>query len=183
MAEGSTLDGFSVTGVGRYDEVRWKKHHATQGEEQAKEPIGAPGTPGISAGGITRCTVTNNIVHHIGYTGIGIEGAKDRRVSPHIFRNITYRNMGGGIGSMRGSTAIIEENIEQSHGRVALRSLKRGGFDITVGVMPASEKQKSLKTVEQLLGVLLDAKLERKSPVVAIGGGIVGATADSDPGF
>ena len=111
MAEGSTLDGFSVTGVGSYDEDRWKKHHATQGEEQAKEPIGAPGTPGIAAGGVTRCTVSNNIVHHIGYTGIGIEGMKNKRVSPHILRNVTYRNMGGGIGSMRGSSAIIEGNV------------------------------------------------------------------------
>ncbi len=111
MAEDSVLDGFSVTGVGTYDEARWNKHHATQGEEQAKEPIGAPGTPGIAAGRVTRCTVTNNIVHHIGYTGIGIEGAKGKRVSPHIFRNVAYRNMGGGIGSMRGSTAVIEENV------------------------------------------------------------------------
>lgn len=72
--------------------------------------------------------------------------------------------------------AIIDANIEPSHGRVALRALKRGGYDVTVGVMPASEKMKSLKTVQELLAVLLDAKLERKSPVVAIGGGIVGDT-------
>lgn len=111
MAEDSTIDGFSVTGIGKYDEQRWKQHHATQGEEQAKEPIGAPGTPGIAAGRVARCTVTHNIVHHIGYTGIGIEGATGVRVSPHIFRNVTYRNMGGGIGSMRGSTAVIEENV------------------------------------------------------------------------
>ena len=74
------------------------------------------------------------------------------------------------------AAAIIDQNIEASHGRVALRALKRGGYDVTVGVMPASEKMKSLKTVQDLLAVLLDAKLERKSPVVAIGGGIVGDT-------
>ena len=111
MAEDSTFDGFSVTGVGSYDEVRWEKHHATQGEEQAKEMIGAPGTAGIAVEGVSRCTVSNNIVHHIGYTGIGITGVKGKHVSPHIVRNVTYRNMGGGVGSMRGSSAIIEENI------------------------------------------------------------------------
>ncbi|MGB0766990.1 MAG: 3-dehydroquinate synthase family protein [Phycisphaeraceae bacterium] len=74
------------------------------------------------------------------------------------------------------AAAIIDQNIEESHGRVALRALKRGGFDVTVGVVPASEKLKSLGTVEELLNVLLDARLERKSPVVAIGGGIVGDT-------
>ncbi len=75
------------------------------------------------------------------------------------------------------AAAIIDQKIETSHGRVALRSLKRADYDITVGVMPASEKMKSLKTVQDLLAVLLDAKLERKSPVIAIGGGIVGDTA------
>jgi len=71
---------------------------------------------------------------------------------------------------------VVDENIDKSHGRVALRSLKRAGYEATVGVMPASEKRKSLQTVQELLGVLLDAKLERKSPVIAIGGGIVGDT-------
>lgn len=29
MAEGATLDGFTVTNVGVYDEAEWSKHHAT----------------------------------------------------------------------------------------------------------------------------------------------------------
>ncbi len=111
MARDSTLDGFTVTGVGKYDDALWNKHFATLGEEQSHEHIGAPGTAGIAVVGVTRCTVTNNIVHHIGYSGIAIMGAKGTRVSPHIIRNVTYRNMGGGIGSMKESAAIIEENI------------------------------------------------------------------------
>ena len=110
MAEGSTLDGFTVTGVGKYDDAKWKKHYATQGEEQKHEHIGVPGTAGIAVIGVT-CTVRNNIVHHIGYTGIAIMGMKGKRVSPHVVGNVTYRNMGGGIGSMKQSTAIIEHNI------------------------------------------------------------------------
>jgi hypothetical protein len=111
MAEGSTLDGFTVTGVGKYDDALWNKHHATQGEEQSHEHIGVPGTAGIAVIDVTRCTVTNNIVHHIGYTGIAILGAQGKRVAPHVFRNVAYRNMGGGIGSMKESTATIEENV------------------------------------------------------------------------
>ena len=42
MAEGSTLDGFTVTGVGKYDDVLWKKHHATLGEEQPHRPPARP---------------------------------------------------------------------------------------------------------------------------------------------
>jgi hypothetical protein len=109
MAEGATLDGFTITGVGHYDDAKWKKHHATQGNMQSHDHIGQPGTPGIEAK--HDCIVTSNIVHHIGYTGIGITGAKDRKVSPRIIGNICYRNMGGGIGSMAGSTALIEGNV------------------------------------------------------------------------
>ena len=109
MAEGAVLDGFTVTNVGLYDEARWSYHHKTQGSEQAHEHIGAPGVPGIGITGVN-CTVTNCIVHHIGYTGIAIRGEEGVRSHPHVVRNICYRNMGGGIGAMHDSTAIIESN-------------------------------------------------------------------------
>ncbi len=40
MAESSTFIGFTITGIGRNDEVIWKKHHATQGNDQKNEHIG-----------------------------------------------------------------------------------------------------------------------------------------------
>jgi len=110
MAEGSTLDGLTVTNVGRYDDVEWKKHHATQGNEQPHEHIGLPGTAGVSVIGVD-CTVRHNIVHHVGYTGIAIQGVAGRTCTPLVRFNVCYRNMGGGIGSMQGSTAIIEGNV------------------------------------------------------------------------
>lgn len=110
MAEGSTLDGFTVTNVGLYDEAEWKKHHATQGNEQPHEHIGQPGTVGVSVIGVT-CTIRHNIVHHIGYSGIAIQGVAGKRCLPLVQGNVCYRNMGGGIGSMQGSTAIIDGNV------------------------------------------------------------------------
>jgi hypothetical protein len=110
MARGSTIDGFTVTNVGLYSDDLWNKHHATRGEHQSHEHIGQTGTPGIAAIGVT-CTITNNIIHHIGYSGIAIQGVTGKRCSPHVYRNTCYRNMGGGIGSMQKSTAVIEENI------------------------------------------------------------------------
>lgn len=110
MAEGSSLDGFTVTNVGVYDDAEWTKHHATQRNDQPHEHIGQPDTAGIGVVGVT-CTIRHNIVHHIGYSGIAIQGVADKRCSPHVWRNVSYRNMGGGIGSMQGSTAVIEENV------------------------------------------------------------------------
>lgn len=104
MAEGATIDGFTVTGVGRYDDKVWQHHYETRGSEQPHEPIGAPGVPGIAASGA--CSVLNNIVHHIGYTGIGVTGGTAR-----VAGNTCFRNMGGGIGAMRGAKALIESNV------------------------------------------------------------------------
>lgn len=109
MAEGATFDGFTVTRVGRYDEAKWEKHHATRGDEQEHEHIGGYGAPGIGADGVS-CTIRNNIVHHNGDTGIAIRGAEGRLVAPTVSANHCFRNMGGGIGIMRGASGVITGN-------------------------------------------------------------------------
>ncbi len=109
MAAGATLDGFTVTGVGKYDDEKWKKSWEMQGADQKHEHIGKFGVPGIAIDWVD-CTVINNIVHHIGDTGIAIRGLKGVKCTPVVRKNICYRNMGGGIGSMAGSAAIIDSN-------------------------------------------------------------------------
>ena len=109
MAEGSTLDGFTVTNVGKYDEAKWQKDWDEKGANQSHEHIGLFGTPGIAITGVD-CTVIHNIVHQNGDTGIAIRGVEGKRCSPTVSANVCYRNMGGGIGSMMGSTAIIDGN-------------------------------------------------------------------------
>ena len=68
MDADAALDGFTITGVGLYDENKWNKHYATQGNMQSHEHIGVSGTAGIEVR--HSCEVKNNIVHHVGYTGI-----------------------------------------------------------------------------------------------------------------
>ena len=109
MAENSTLDGFTVTGVGEYDDDAVEKASRHARRRAVARAYRRPRHGGVAVIGVTRCTVKNNIVHHIGYTGIAIIGAEGKRVSPHIFRNVTYRNMGGGIGSMKQSTATSKK--------------------------------------------------------------------------
>jgi len=109
LAAGAVLDGFTVVNVGRYDDAEWQRHFATRGNEQPHEHIGAPGVAGVSVRGVT-CEVRHNIVRHTGYTGIAITGVAGAPTSPLIVSNICHRNMGGGIGSMNGSTAVIRGN-------------------------------------------------------------------------
>jgi parallel beta-helix repeat protein len=109
MAEGAALDGFTIRNVGRYDDAEWQKHFDTRGDNQPHEHIGGFSTPGVGIDGVT-CTVTRCIVHHNGSTGIAIRGGEGKACSPRVAGNVCYRNMGGGIGSMAGSTAWIEAN-------------------------------------------------------------------------
>lgn len=166
MAEASTLDGFTISNVGVYDDVAWKKHHATQGEQQGYEEIGEPGRTGVSIIGVT-CTVRNNIVHHNGNTGIGILGVPDRPSTPLVIHNTCYRNMGGGIGSMKGSTAVIRsntcfENFYAGIGHSASSPLVvdndcydnvRGGIGISEGSSPIVRKNRCFRNRRAGIGI------------------------------
>ncbi len=112
MAEGSTLDGFTITNVGAYDDAEWTKHFDSHGEELGDDEgsVQAEGTtPAVSIEGVS-CTVTNCLVHHNGDVGIGILGKDGVTTAPLITNNIVYRNMGGGIGVAEGAEPIIRGN-------------------------------------------------------------------------
>ena len=112
MAEGSTLDGFTVTNVGAYDEATWKKHFDSKGEELGDEEgaARADGTiPAVSIRDLS-CTVTRCIVHHNGDVGIGVLGAAKTRTAPLITDNVVYHNMGGGIGIAEGAEPVVWGN-------------------------------------------------------------------------
>jgi len=72
------------------------------------------------------------------------------------------------------AAVILDEAVEHTHGRTAAKALDAAGFDTAIAVMSPSEKKKTLGTVRNLYEVLLEHRLERRSPVVTVGGGITG---------
>ncbi len=112
MAEGSTLDGFTITNVGVYDQAVWQKHFHSQGEELGDDEgsVQAEGTiPAVSIPAVN-CTVVNNRVHHNGDVGIAVTGSKDQPCTPLIAKNVSFRNLGSGIGVAHQAQPIIREN-------------------------------------------------------------------------
>jgi 3-dehydroquinate synthase len=74
------------------------------------------------------------------------------------------------------ATLIIDDKITDTHGPTAEASLRSADYDPLVTTMTSGEDHKNLTIVQALYHKLLDERLERKSPVVALGGGIVGDT-------
>ena len=113
MAEGSTLDGFTITNVGRYDETVWKQHFDTQGQLLGDDEGSTQDNSTYAAVSIhgVDCRVVSCIVHHNGDVGIGIVGDKRSNIAPLIKNNIVFRNMGGGIGVAQNAEPIIRGNI------------------------------------------------------------------------
>src|SRR3954471_6840865 len=72
---------------------------------------------------------------------------------------------------------ISDTNVARRFGKGALTSLKNAGFDPVLIRIPAGEKSKSLACVQSCFDQLARHKLERKSFIVALGGGVVGDLA------
>src|SRR5215472_8992578 len=72
---------------------------------------------------------------------------------------------------------ISDRNVAPKFARAAQSSLKKAGFESVLITVPAGETAKSLKVVEKCYDALAKQRLERKSFIVALGGGVVGDLA------
>src|SRR6266478_1540258 len=63
------------------------------------------------------------------------------------------------------------------YGQQVQRSLKAERFKVVHWLMPDGERHKSLRSLEQLLSFISEARLERSDAVIALGGGVVGDLA------
>lgn len=72
---------------------------------------------------------------------------------------------------------ITDETVERLYAKRLSDHLRDAGFETTLCVVPVGEKSKSLDQTARLYDQLLDGKLDRKSFVIALGGGVVGDLA------
>ncbi len=79
---------------------------------------------------------------------------------------------------LRGKAALITDtNVYPRYGERVKRSLEDADYTVSVHVVQAGEKSKSLQQVEELVEELVHAGHDRSSFVVALGGGVVGDLA------
>ena len=72
---------------------------------------------------------------------------------------------------------ITDTNVGREYAKPAYNSLLRAGFEPSLVIVPAGETAKSLKSVQSCYDRLSSHLLERKSFIVALGGGVVGDLA------
>jgi 3-dehydroquinate synthase len=80
--------------------------------------------------------------------------------------------------NLGGRCAIItDSNVARLYAQPAKETLAAAGFDSLLITIPAGESAKSLRSVQACYDQLAAHRLERKSFVVALGGGVVGDLA------
>lgn len=94
------------------------------------------------------------------YIGTGILSAADRLVADHV--------------ENRHVIIISDQAIETSHGTVLAESLGRAAGKIDRLSLPGGEGTKSLATYARLMEDLLGLGVDRRTVLVALGGGVIG---------
>ncbi len=69
---------------------------------------------------------------------------------------------------------ITNPVVKKLYGNALKRSLTQEGFKVAVLSVPDGEEQKSLEVAGRLYGELTDLYAERTTPILALGGGVIG---------
>jgi len=72
---------------------------------------------------------------------------------------------------------ITDKNIEKLHLKYFTNLLKQKGYNVKISVIHAGETGKNIKSLSFLYDKALEAGIDRKSCVIAFGGGVVGDVA------
>ncbi|MBW7882834.1 MAG: 3-dehydroquinate synthase [Caldilineaceae bacterium] len=80
-------------------------------------------------------------------------------------------------GLAPGRAAIVTNHMIAQHAETLADSLRLAGFEPAICTVPEGEQHKTLETVHSLYDQFLAAGLDRRSPVIALGGGVIGDMA------
>jgi 3-dehydroquinate synthase len=104
------------------------------------------------------------------------ERSYDVIVEPGVLRRAAEAFAAASIAPCR--TAIIsDETVAPLHAKTLISALEAAGFNCSLHTVPAGEASKSMTQAETLCRGMIRAGHDRKSLVVALGGGVVGDLA------
>ncbi|MBI5586735.1 MAG: 3-dehydroquinate synthase [Deltaproteobacteria bacterium] len=78
----------------------------------------------------------------------------------------------------RGKAAVVTNTLVGGlYGEELLKSLKEAGFSPFVITLPDGEEYKTIEVATTVYDGLIDNRMERSSPIIALGGGVIGDMA------
>lgn len=81
------------------------------------------------------------------------------------------------LAGLKKAVVVTDSNVGPLYAEKVLRSMHEAGIDTTLITVPAGEGSKSLTWLESVCNEMAKAGLDRKSFVVALGGGVIGDLA------
>ncbi|THJ25510.1 MAG: 3-dehydroquinate synthase [Nitrospira sp. CG24E] len=100
------------------------------------------------------------------------ERSYDIALYPGLLAEIGDRLSALGTASKVG--IVTDRHVASRYLQAVLRSLRKAGYDPTPIILPPGERTKTLGTVARILDRLAQQKFERRSLLLALGGGVVG---------
>ncbi|MDX8407781.1 MAG: 3-dehydroquinate synthase, partial [Mariprofundaceae bacterium] len=86
--------------------------------------------------------------------------------------------LGGAVADVLGSASrcliVSNETIAPLYMQTVRASLEAAGWQVSECILPDGERFKNLETWSLILDALMQARLSRNEPVIALGGGVVG---------
>lgn len=78
------------------------------------------------------------------------------------------------LSKAKKAALVSDTQVGPLYARVVEESLREAGFEVIGAMIPAGEEHKTIQTIATIYDQLLSAGIERSTPVVALGGGVVG---------
>ena len=69
---------------------------------------------------------------------------------------------------------VTDENVAKFHAEKLVAALRKSGYEPNIISIPAGEEYKNLETISGLWKSFLEHGLDRKSTIIALGGGVIG---------
>ncbi len=82
-----------------------------------------------------------------------------------------------GIGAGSPLLVVTDDGVAPHYLESLKEQLEADGYTVSSFIIPAGEKSKSISMFEKIITYALEAGLDRKSVIVALGGGVVGDLA------
>lgn len=82
-----------------------------------------------------------------------------------------------GEGGSNVALLVTHPGLDAAYGAIARESLEGAGFNVATAILPPGEETKSLDHARYVYDRCVDSSLDRTSPIIALGGGVVGDLA------